>query len=212
MLLLEVLGPIGVLLIIVLARSIRVVQQYEQGVVSRFGKVLPEIRGPGLAWIWPVGYRLQKVNMQIVTMTLPANKGITRDNIGVEADAAVFFRVVDPIKAVCNVQDYLSAVSQQAQASLRSIVGQSEMDKLLAERDMLNIRIRESIGAAIEGPMGIRVERVEIKDVSLSGSSQQSPARLDTAAANMTASNPAVQPPFPPNTMTGDDRQIWSIA
>src|SRR5262249_15276438 len=116
-------------------RSLRVVQQYERGLIFRFGKVLPETRGPGLTIIRPIGDRLQKVNMQIVAMAVPAQEGITRDNVSVRVDAVVYFRVVDPIKAVINVQNYMFAVSQQAQTSLRSIIGQSEMDQLLAERE-----------------------------------------------------------------------------
>ena len=116
-------------------RSLRVVQQYEQGIVFRFGRVLPGTRGPGLTILRPVGDRMQKVNMQIIAMAVPAQEGITRDNVSVRVDAVVYFRVVDPIKAVVNVQNYMFAVSQQAQTSLRSIIGQSEMDQLLAERD-----------------------------------------------------------------------------
>src|SRR5215469_16469461 len=108
-------------------RSIRIVQQYEKGVIYRFGRVLPEIKGPGFHWIHPVKDRMQKVNMQIVAMAVPAQEGITRDNVSVRVDAVVYFRVVDPIKATVNVQNYMFAISQQAQTSLRSIIGQSEM-------------------------------------------------------------------------------------
>ena len=103
--------------------------------------------------------------MQIVAMAVPAQEGITRDNVSVRVDAVVYFRVVDPIKAVVNVQNYMFAVSQQAQTSLRSIIGQSEMDQLLAERDTVNRELRRIIDEPTEGPWGIRVERVEIKDV-----------------------------------------------
>src|SRR3984957_5771969 len=123
-----------VLAAITLGRSVRVVQQFEQGIVFRYGK-LAGTKGPGLALIVPVIDRLQKVNMQIVAMAVPAQEGITRDNVSVRVDAVVYFRVVDPVKAVINVQNYLFAISQQAQTSLRSIIGQSEMDQLLAERD-----------------------------------------------------------------------------
>src|SRR5271163_2351436 len=92
--------------IIAAARSLRVVQQYEKGIIYRFGRVLPEVRGPGLHIIRPIGDRMQKVNMQIVAMAVPAQDGITRDNVSVRVDAVVYFRVVDPIKATVNVQDY----------------------------------------------------------------------------------------------------------
>jgi regulator of protease activity HflC (stomatin/prohibitin superfamily) len=174
---------VAVLVVLVVAglvaagRSVKVVQQYEQGIVFRFGKVLGRPRGAGLTVIRPVGDRMQKVNMQIVAMTVPAQDGITRDNVTVRVDAVVYFRVVDPIKATINVQNYLFAVSQQAQTSLRSIIGQSEMDQLLAERESVNRELRRIIDEPTEGPWGIRVERVEIKDVSLPESMKRSMSR-----------------------------------
>ncbi len=161
----------------VVGRSMRVVQQYERALIFRFGKVLPETRGPGLTVIRPVGDRLQKVNMQIIAMAVPAQEGITRDNVSVRVDAVVYFRVVDPIKAVVNVQNYMFAVSQQAQTSLRSIIGQSEMDQLLAERETVNRELRRIIDEPTEGPWGIRVERVEIKDVNLPEGMKRSMSR-----------------------------------
>jgi len=174
---------IVVLVILVVAglvaagRAIRVVQQYEKGIVYRFGKVQPEVRGPGLALIRPIGDRMQKVNMQIVAMAVPAQEGITRDNVSVRVDAVVYFRVVDPIKATINVQNYMFAISQQAQTSLRSIIGQSEMDQLLAERETVNRELRRIIDEPTEEPWGIRVERVEIKDVSLPEGMKRSMSR-----------------------------------
>jgi regulator of protease activity HflC (stomatin/prohibitin superfamily) len=170
-----------VLLVIVgltaVGRSIRVVQQYEKGIIYRFGRVLPEVRGPGLHIIRPIGDRMQKVNMQIVAMAVPAQDGITRDNVSVRVDAVVYFRVVDPIKATVNVQDYMFAIAQQAQTSLRSIIGQSEMDQLLAERESVNRELRRVIDEPTEAPWGIRVERVEVKDVSLPEGMKRSMSR-----------------------------------
>lgn len=163
--------------IIAAARSIKVVQQYEKGIIYRFGRVMPEIRGPGLAVIRPIGDRMQKVNMQIVAMAVPAQEGITRDNVSVRVDAVCYFRVVDPIKATVNVQNYMFAISQQAQTSLRSIIGQSEMDQLLAERETVNRELRRVIDEPTEGPWGVRVERVEIKDVSLPEGMKRSMSR-----------------------------------
>ena len=164
-------------ILIGLGRSFKIVQQYEKGIVYRFGKVLPEVRGPGLARIRPIGDRMQKVNMQIVAMAVPAQDGITRDNVTVRVDAVVYFRVVDPIKATVNVQNYMFAISQQAQTSLRSIIGQSEMDQLLAERETVNRELRRNIDEPTEEPWGIRVERVEIKDVSLPEGMKRSMSR-----------------------------------
>jgi regulator of protease activity HflC (stomatin/prohibitin superfamily) len=175
-----VIAVIVILVIIALTaavRSFKVVQQYEKGVIYRFGQVLPELRGPGLHIIRPVGDRMAKVNMQIVAMAVPAQEGITRDNVSVRVDAVVYFRVVDPIKATVNVQNYMFAISQQAQTSLRSIIGQSEMDQLLAERESVNRELRRIIDEPTEGPWGIRVERVEIKDVSLPDAMKRSMSR-----------------------------------
>jgi regulator of protease activity HflC (stomatin/prohibitin superfamily) len=172
-----ILVVLAVLGLVAVGRSVRVVQQFEQGIVFRFGRIEAKPRGPGVTVIRPIGDRMQKVNMQIVAMAVPAQDGITRDNVTVRVDAVVYFRVVDPIKAVVNVQNYLFAVSQQAQTSLRSIIGQSEMDQLLSERDSVNRELRRNIDEPTEGPWGIRVERVEIKDVSLPESMKRSMSR-----------------------------------
>jgi regulator of protease activity HflC (stomatin/prohibitin superfamily) len=178
---LEALIPIVVILggggLIAFARSVKQVQQYEEGIVFRFGRVMPQTRPPGLTFIRPVGDRLEKVNKQIVAMAVPAQEGITRDNISVRVDAVVYFKVVDPIKAKINVQNYMFAVSQQAQTSLRSIIGQSEMDELLSERERVNRQLCRIIDEPTEGPWGVKVERVEIKDVSLPEGMKRSIAR-----------------------------------
>ena len=174
---------VAILVVLVVAglitagRSFKIVQQYEQGIIFRFGRVLGRPRGAGLTVIRPIGDRMQKVNMQIVAMAVPAQDGITKDNVTVRVDAVVYFRVVDPIKATINVQNYMFAISQQAQTSLRSIIGQSEMDQLLSERDSVNRELRRIIDEPTEGPWGIRVERVEIKDVSLPESMKRSMSR-----------------------------------
>jgi len=159
------------------ARSIKTVQQYEDGIIFRFGRVLPGTRGPGLTLVRPVGDKLVKVNKQIIAMGVPAQEGITRDNVSVRVDAVVYFRVVDPIKASINVFNYQNAVSQRAQTSLRSIIGQSEMDELLAERDTVNRRLAAIIDEGTEIPWGVKVESVEIKDVSLPEGMKRSMSR-----------------------------------
>jgi regulator of protease activity HflC (stomatin/prohibitin superfamily) len=162
---------------ILAGKSIKTVQQYEDGIIFRFGKVLPGVRGPGLTWIRPVGDKLVKVNKQIIAMGVPAQEGITRDNVSVRVDAVVYFRVVDPIKASINVFNYQNAISQRAQTSLRSIIGQSEMDELLAERDTVNRRLAAIIDEGTEIPWGVKVESVEIKDVSLPEGMKRSMSR-----------------------------------
>ena len=146
--------------------GIRVVRQYERGVIFRFGRVRPNLRGPGLALVVPFVDRLQKVNMQIITMPVPAQDGITRDNVTVRVDAVVYFRVMNAVRAAVDVQDYLSAIGQVAQTSLRSIIGKSDLDDLLCDREHLN----QGMELMIDSPAldwGIHIERVEIKDVAL---------------------------------------------
>ncbi len=155
----------------------KVINQYEQGVVFRWGKMLPDIRQPGLTWVNPVSDRLRKVNMQIIAATVPSQDGITRDNVTVRVDAVIYYRVVDPVKAIINVQDYTYAVSQVAQTSLRSVIGHSELDQLLSEREKVNARLKEVIDAPTEEPWGIRVDRVEVKDISLPDSMKRSMSR-----------------------------------
>ncbi|WP_199923005.1 slipin family protein [Streptomyces sp. NRRL B-24484] len=156
--------------------SIRVVQQYQRGVVFRFGRVLEDVRDPGLAWLMPIADRLKRVNVQIVTMPIPAQEGITRDNVTVRVDAVVYYRVVDPVKATVNVQDYNFAISQVAQTSLRSIIGKSELDELLANREPLNQGLELMLDSPALG-WGIEIDRVEIKDVALPESMKRSMSR-----------------------------------
>ena len=155
----------------------KIITQYEQGIVFRWGRVLPGIRQPGLTWVNPFTDRLRKVNMQIVVAAVPAQEAITRDNVTMRVDAVVYYRVIDPVKAIINVQDYTFAVSQVAQTSLRSVIGQSDMDQLLSERDKVNAHLKDVIDAPTEEPWGVRVERVEVKDVSLPESMKRSMSR-----------------------------------
>jgi len=172
----ELLAVAGGVALAAVAISLRVVKQYERGLVFRFGRILDQIRGPGLAMIVPIADRLHKVNMQIVTMAVPAQEGITRDNVTVKVDAVVYFRVVDPVRAIVSVQDYPFAVSQVAQTSLRSVIGKSELDDLLTNRERLN----EGLELMIDNPAvewGIHIDRVEIKDVALPETMKRSMSR-----------------------------------
>jgi len=158
------------------ALSVRVITQYERGMIFRLGRVLPQLRGPGLNLIVPIVDRMKKVNMQIVTMPVPAQDGITRDNVTVKVDAVVYFNVDDPRRAIVNVQDYLFAVLQVAQTSLRSMIGKSELDDLLSNREKLN----QGLEMMIDSPAlqwGIHIDRVEIKDVALPDAMKRSMSR-----------------------------------
>jgi regulator of protease activity HflC (stomatin/prohibitin superfamily) len=155
----------------------KVINQYEAGLVFRFGRALPGTRAAGLTWVNPFTDRLRKVNMQVVAASVPSQEAITRDNVTLRVDAVVYYRVVDPFKALINVQNYPYAVSQVAQTSLRSVIGQSDMDQILSERDKINLRLKDVIDEPTEEPWGIRVERVEVKDVSLPESMKRSMSR-----------------------------------
>lgn len=158
------------------AASMRVVKQIERGVVFRLGRVQPALRRPGLTAIVPVVDHLKRVNVQVVTMPVPAQDGITRDNVTVRVDAVVYFKVIDPVRAVVEVQDYLFAISQVAQTSLRSIIGKSELDDLLANREPIN----QGLELMLDTPAaawGIEIDRVEIKDVALPDTMKRSMSR-----------------------------------
>jgi regulator of protease activity HflC (stomatin/prohibitin superfamily) len=149
-----------------LATSARVVQQIERGVVFRLGRAQRELRRPGVTMLIPLVDRMQRVNVQVVTMPVPAQDGITRDNVTVRVDAVVYFKVNDPIRAAIEVEDYEFAISQVAQTSLRSIIGKSELDDLLSNREPLN----QGLEVMLDSPAaswGIEIDRVEIKDAAL---------------------------------------------
>jgi regulator of protease activity HflC (stomatin/prohibitin superfamily) len=170
-----IFGAVAVVGAMLTAASARVVTQYEKGLVFRFGRVVG-IRDPGLRMLIPFIDRMRKVSTQIITMPVPAQDGITRDNVTVRVDAVVYFRVIDPIEAVVQVQNYLFAVGQVAQTSLRSIIGKSELDDLLSNREQLN----KGLELMIDSPAlvwGVHIDRVEIKDVALPDSLKRSMSR-----------------------------------
>jgi regulator of protease activity HflC (stomatin/prohibitin superfamily) len=155
----------------------KIIRQYERGVVFRWGRALPGIREPGLIWVNPFTDRLRKVNMQIAVAAVPGQDTITRDNVTMRVDAVIYYRVVDPVKAIVNVQNYPFAVAQVAQTSLRAVTGRSDMDRLLSQREKVNAELKDVIDEPTEQPWGIRVERVEVKDVSLPEAMKRSMSR-----------------------------------
>ena len=163
-------------LLVLVGASVRVVTQYQRGVVLRFGRLLGDARPPGLTLIAPGIDRMHKVNMQIVTMPVPAQEGITRDNVTVKVDAVVYWRVYDPVRVVVDVQNYQAAIGQVAQASLRSVIGKSDLDDLLSNRERLN----QGLELMMDSPAvdwGIHIDRVDIKDVALPDTMKRSMSR-----------------------------------
>jgi regulator of protease activity HflC (stomatin/prohibitin superfamily) len=159
-----------------LVGAVRIVKQYERGVVLRFGRLVG-LRTPGFNLIIPFIDRMTKVSLRIVTMVLEPQEVITRDNVTVKVDAVVYFMVMDPVKAVINVEDYRQATIQLALTTLRSVLGQSELDELLAHRDQINLRLRQIIDEQTEAPWGVKATLVEIKDVLLPEAMQRAMAR-----------------------------------
>lgn len=170
-----VLGIIVIFLLLVLFASIKVVQEYERGVVFRLGR-LAGVRGPGLILLIPFVERMQKVDLRIVTMDIPAQEVITKDNVTIRVNAVAYFRVLNPDAAVVNVADFIRATSQIAQTTLRSVLGQSALDDLLAEREKINQQLAQIIDDQTE-PWGVKVSIVEVKDVELPQSMQRAMAR-----------------------------------
>jgi regulator of protease activity HflC (stomatin/prohibitin superfamily) len=160
----------------VLFGGVRVVNQVERGVVFRFGRARSKVRTPGLTVLIPFVDRMRKVNVQIVTLPVPTQEGITRDNVSVKVDAVVYFRVEDPLKALIDVQNYIFAVGQVAQTSLRSIIGKSELDDLLSNREQLHRGLELLIDSPALG-WGLHIDRVEIKDVQLPEAMKRSMSR-----------------------------------
>ncbi|AAM02060.1 slipin family protein [Methanopyrus kandleri] len=155
----------GVLALLVLAASVRIVNQYERGVLLRLGRYIGT-REPGLNFIVPFIDKMIKVDLRVVTQNIPAQEVITKDNVPIKVDAVIYYRVVDPVSAVLNVEDYEEAVFNLAQTTLRSVLGEVDLDDILAKREELSERIREIIDEKTEG-WGIHVTGVEIRDVIL---------------------------------------------
>jgi regulator of protease activity HflC (stomatin/prohibitin superfamily) len=151
--------------VIILSNAIRVLREYERGVIFRLGRMIG-VKGPGLILLIPILDRMVKVSLRTVVMDIPPQDVITRDNVSVKVNAVLYFRVIDPARSVVEVENFLYATSQLAQTTLRSILGQAEMDELLAEREKINRELQTIIDQQSE-PWGIKVAAVEVKDVDL---------------------------------------------
>lgn len=162
-------------LLALLAAAIKVVQEYERGVIFRLGRLIGA-KGPGLFFIIPIVDRMVKVDLRVVTLDVPSQEAITRDNVTVKVNAVVFFRVIDPSAAVVQVEDYKRATWNIAQTTLRNVLGQSELDELLSNREEINKKLQHIIDDSTE-PWGVKVSIVEVKDVELPQSMQRAMAK-----------------------------------
>ena len=166
---------VGVLILLFLS-GIRILNEYERGVVFRLGRVVRPPKGPGLKWIIPFVDRMVRISTRIITADVPPQDVITKDNVSIKVNAVIYFRVMDPIKAVIEVENYLYATSQLSQTTLRSVLGESELDELLSEREKINQKLQEIIDAHTD-PWGIKVTAVEVKHVDLPEEMKRAMAR-----------------------------------
>jgi len=178
----ELLGVAGciivaaiVVILVILTSAIRVVQEYERGVIFRLGRLVGA-KGPGLFFIIPIVDQMQKVGLRVVALDIPTQEAITRDNVTVKVNAVCYYRIMDPERAIVQVEDYRRATWQIAQTSLRSVIGEAELDSLLAHRDLINDKLATIIDEQTE-PWGVKVSLVEVKDVELPATMQRAMAR-----------------------------------
>jgi len=173
-----ILGPIGtfvVILVILIASGIKIMKEYQRAVIFRLGRMVAA-RGPGIIYVIPLIEKMIRVDLRTVTMDIPPQDVITRDNVSVKVSAVLYFRVLDPNRAIREVENYLFATSQLAQVTLRSVCGQGELDELLAERDKINARIQTILDAQTD-PWGIKVVLVELKHIDLPQEMQRAMAK-----------------------------------
>ncbi|HUF90636.1 MAG TPA: slipin family protein [Gemmatimonadota bacterium] len=171
----SVLSVVIAFVVFLLLSAVRILKEYERGVIFRLGRLVAS-KGPGLILLIPIIDKMQKVDLRIIAFDVPPQDVITKDNVSVKVNAVVYFRVFDPNKAIVEVEDYLYATSQLAQTTLRSVIGEAELDELLAERDRLNDRIQAILDEATD-TWGIKVARVEVKHVDLPQEMQRAMAR-----------------------------------
>jgi len=164
------------LLVLFLISAIKVAREYERGIIFRLGRLLPEPKGPGLFLLIPVVDRMVKVDLRTITLNIPPQEVITKDNVPVRVNAVAYFRIVEPKNAIVQVENFMVATSQIAQTTLRSVLGQHLLDELLSERDKINAILQEIIDEATS-PWGIKVAIVEVKDVEIPSSMQRAMAR-----------------------------------
>src|SRR5882757_2350023 len=167
---------LGVVLLIIIANGVRIINQYERGVVFRLGKVRGDVKQPGLRLIIPIVDQMRKVSMQIVTLPIESQKIITKDNVSIDVSAVAYYQVVDPIKAVVEIQNVVSATYQIAQTTVRNIVGQSALDEVLSETTAINAKIKDVLESSTE-KWGVFVSTVEVKDIQLPDSMQRAMAK-----------------------------------
>src|SRR2546425_5028188 len=171
-----VVAVLLLLLVLFLVSALKVAREYERGIVFRLGRLFPEPKGPGLFILIPIVDRMVRVDLRTITLQIPPQEVITKDNVPVRVNAVAYFKIVDPKSAIVQVENYMAATSQISQTTLRSVLGQHVLDELLSEREKINAILQEIIDEAT-GPWGIKVSIVEVKDVEIPGGMQKAMAR-----------------------------------
>jgi regulator of protease activity HflC (stomatin/prohibitin superfamily) len=172
-----VLAIIIVFALYILASAVRILREYERGVVFRLGRILNNgVKGPGLILLIPIVDKMVKVSLRTVVMDVPPQDVITQDNVSIKVNAVIYFRVIDPQKAIIEIENFLIGTSQLSQTTLRSVLGQSELDDLLSQREKINLRLQQIIDAQTE-PWGVKVTHVEVKQIDLPQEMQRAMAR-----------------------------------
>ena len=198
-----------VLIVFFLASAIKVLNEYERGVIFRLGRVLGAPKGPGLIILIPIIDRMTKVSLRTVVLDIPPQDVITRDNVSIKVNAVVYFRVIDPMKAIIDVENFLYATSQLSQTTLRSVLGQAELDDLLSHREQLNEKLQEILDTHTE-PWGIKVSNVEVKNVDLPQEMQRAIARQAEAERERRAKIIGAEGEFQASTKLSEASDILS--
>lgn len=198
----------AVLLLYILASSIRILNEYERGVVFRLGRMVG-VRGPGLILLIPFIEKMQKVSLRTIVMDVPPQDVITQDNVSIKVNAVIYFRVVQPDKAIIEVENFLMATSQISQTTLRSVLGQSELDDILSQRDKINHRLQQIIDAQTE-PWGIKVSNVEVKQIDLPQEMQRAMARQAEAERERRSKVIAAEGEFQASQRLSDAAKVLS--
>ncbi|HBE44731.1 MAG TPA: hypothetical protein DDW17_04560 [Deltaproteobacteria bacterium] len=199
-----------VIIVFFLASAIKVLNEYERGVIFRLGRVLGSAKGPGLIILIPIVDKMVKVSLRTVVLDVPPQDVITRDNVSIKVNAVVYFRVMEPLKAIIDVENYLYATSQLSQTTLRSVLGQAELDELLAHREKINERLQEILDMDTE-PWGIKVSKVEVKNVDLPQEMQRAIARQAEAERERRAKVIGAEGEFQAATKLAEASNILSV-
>ena len=202
-------AAILVLLILVLAASVRVAREYERGVIFRLGRLLSPPKGPGIFLLIPVIDKMVRVDLRTVTLNVPPQEVITKDNVPVRVNAVAYFRIIDPEKAIVQVENFMVATSQIAQTTLRSVLGQHQLDELLSERDKINEILQRIIDEATS-PWGVKVSIVEVKDVEIPTGMQRAMARQAEAERERRAKVIAAEGEFQASEKLKDAAEVLS--